>query len=324
MSLTRTELKRKLLKLNKELDYTSAPKKKKHIKGKRLSPYQVKKMSYRNIENIEEFPNDTYLNCAKRDLKDYFKAFGRKKDKMSLETFLLDKLEEARKNKSTLGVLDCGAGEGNMLRDLLLMDKDGVKIECTGISMHYFDDTEELLKKHRNLTWFNHKAEDALPKFKSESVDIITDFYGAYFYSPERVDILNHYHRLLKPGGRAFIHNSRHTLNLVQFKHNQAQCIKDFETHLVKNHPETFQWGDAKETFLVIQKTTMRSPLLSFKVKEIEEACWGHAELWKKELNLSEEGLRDGQGYYPQRITIQQTKGYDLRAKPYEKIKSKL
>jgi hypothetical protein len=63
------------------------------------------------------------------------------------------------------------------------------------------------LKKGEQTKAFDYKpgmAETVLPKIATPQ-DLITDLYGAYYYSAGRLELLQHYYRLLNKNGRAVV-----------------------------------------------------------------------------------------------------------------------
>lgn len=108
-------------------------------------------------------------------------------------------------NKAECCILDCGAGKGVALNYLL--NKYNHCIKCaTGISIHPFIEISKLIDSHQGkLNWYFDFASKILPKLEADKYDLITDVWGAYVYSPEKLLILNEYYRILKPGARCYI-----------------------------------------------------------------------------------------------------------------------
>lgn len=60
------------------------------------------------------------------------------------------------------------------------------------------------LENHKNFRYVPGYSEHVMGKLSS-SFDVILDFYGAFFYSPNRLQLLRNYWQKLAPGGAAYI-----------------------------------------------------------------------------------------------------------------------
>lgn len=259
--------------------------------GRRFSPYPTKKIDHSNVKEAKKLKDatPTYLNGCDRTFEEYLIKF-KGSEAIDLKTFM-----ERRRAKIT--VLDCGAGTGKALSTLLTTFQ-GTVDKCTGISMHYFKKVEEYISKHPGrLEWYADKAENVLPSL-SQPFDLITDYFGAYFYSTERIILLNNYYRLLKDGGRAYIWMGNHLNNVIL---TSAGNRENLENSLVRNHPEIFAWADSEKLFLVITKQTSKLFSLSLKVKEVKERSWNR----DRSKSSTEEQKREGQEYFPSEVVFE-------------------
>lgn len=225
----------------------------------------------------------TYLNCYDRTIEVYIETFT-SVCKYDLKTFICAQRKE-------ISVLDCGAGKGKALNDLLTKYATMVK-KCIGISMHYFKEVDKYIEKHDGaLEWHVEKAEVILPTL-NEKINLITDLFGAYFYSCDRGTLLTQYYRLLADGGRAYIYLAGQLQNSVIGLNAQEENL---EESLVKKHSDIFAWGDQKKHFLIMTKKVSFVFSIALKPVKIEEYCWN----WKKSAHFTEERKRAGQEYFP-------------------------
>lgn len=285
--------------------------------NKRISPYPHKKITHKNVES-HKYNDSTFSyacnNCRSfYDYEKYFRSDVSDNRYQDLSKYLA----LISKTTSQMTVLDCGAGNGTAM-DTLLEANMSVK-KCTGISMHYFQSIEErIVKNQGRLEWYVGKAETILPSL-NEKFDIITDVYGAYFYSSERIELIKQYHRLLKPNGRAFIYlGCNLTENIIHLSNDQTANFDE----VLKKYPRTFNWGKSfgwgksfsskyKYKYLVITKSTMRTPALNYRVKKTQKKCWK----LKRENNFLEKT------YYPHKVHLELTpRTYTLRPLAFSRL----
>ncbi len=205
-------------------------------------------------------PNDrniiTYVNMLDRSLP----------KKWQLNQFLTSFVKS---NQRKLAYLDCGGGEGIAIETLLShpIYRDAVE-KCHGISLHLFQYTKRILKNNpREVKWYHGNAFDIIKNLPSCSYDLITDIFGAYFYSANRHTLIKEYHRLLKPGGRCYIIFSR--VNSKSSVNGNPMKRGSFEKHLSQKWPQSFY--NPLKSILVIKKTSRRPPLPRFEVIDYEE-----------------------------------------------------
>jgi SAM-dependent methyltransferase len=154
-----------------------------------------------------------------------------------------------------LSWLDSGAGIGFAMDDLLSSFQRKHMLEkAVGVGKHNFEHTKELLQRHpERMYYFWGDALEIIPilgKF-----DVITDIFGAYYYSEDKIDLLRTYYDALRQGGQAFIttrNNSNDyelTMDTVSFD-NRLKYLKDF---LAEYIPEIFKRTNKNSTLVMIK-----------------------------------------------------------------------
>lgn len=206
--------------------------------------------------------DETNLTMAWRSFGDYDWKLGL----YLADSNRLDSFVKSRISGKNFCYLDSGAGHGTAI-DTFLEKYGGSTKKCVGISLHYFSDVKQLLKEHRaKLKWYLGPAQAALGRMH-EKFDLITDFFGAYFYSVERPELLRLYHSRLKAGGRAYIY-----LNPITCDKHAAARIKrkrvyrHLEAELADKYPETFQLS-REGAVLIITKCSKRCPPIEYEVQ---------------------------------------------------------
>lgn len=200
---------------------------------------------------------------------------------------LMDDLQETILRDKKITILDCGAGSGRALDDLLSGPFKRQIKKCVGISLHYFDNVCSLFPKHRNkIEWYIGKAEQILPRM-NEKFDLIFDIYGAYFYSPERPALINEYHRLLSPEGKANIYILTLENNFVK---GDKKCT--LEHHHQKMAPETF---DREGDIFSIRKKSDTFPVGEITLSQIVKYSPSIPN-----FTGNEEKFKKGNAWYPQ------------------------
>lgn len=276
--------------------------------NKRISPYPHKKITHRNVES-HKYNDSTFSyacnNCRSfSDYERYFRSDVSDNRYQDLSKYLA----LISKTTSQMTVLDCGAGNGTAMDSLLEANK--VVKKCTGISMHYFPSiAERIVKNQGRLNWYIGKAETILPRL-NEKFDVITDVYGAYFYSSDRIELIKQYHRLLKPNGRAFVYlGCHHTENIIHLSNDRTAKLDE----VLKKYPKTFGWGKfySSKKYLVITKSTIRTPSLNYRVTKTQKKCWK-----LKRLNNFLEKT-----YYPNKVHLELTpSAYSLRPLAFSRL----
>ena len=185
----------------------------------------IVRWTYKEMENLDlrtkfqkQCSETNYAFPTQRNMVHYFHIFSDARGN-GLEIFLarLTRQHQHHQNLEMtiepiiITYLDCGAGQGLALDDFLTgrLYEMKVDIKATGISLHHFTNIALLLETHKEkLEWFFGKADNVLLTLLSNSYDLITDCWGAYFYSlqqQQRTCIIQNYYRLLRPGGNAYI-----------------------------------------------------------------------------------------------------------------------
>ncbi len=104
-------------------------------------------------------------------------------------------------------------------------------------------------------------AEDVIATYQN-SVSMITDVYGAFFYGGERIPLLARSYQALKPGGKAFFYlgeESEYGGDIVTLKDGTTT---DLLSYLVQKYPQlTLETDSDGGRFLVMTKTTPNSAL---------------------------------------------------------------
>jgi SAM-dependent methyltransferase len=90
-------------------------------------------------------------------------------------------------------------------------------------------------------------AQEVLPKIQKNSRDEIIDGFGAYYYSSDRLNLLEHYYRILKPGAKAYI-----TVGTGDVIFLPDQSRKDFYQYLAETYPDIFQLDSSKRVRTLI------------------------------------------------------------------------
>lgn len=215
--------------------------------------------TYRNASQIAVSKNKekAFQTCFQRSFNSYIKKFLVFNDR-SLNLFL-DSFGTRK-----FSCLDGGGGNGRALRTLLeRYAKVPTTITCHGISLHLFNKVRKLLEKHPKTEWFHGDALRVLKTLPSNSYDLITDVFGAYFYSIEHYEILQEYHRVLKPEGRCYLVSKP----IQQIKIGEKILERKMEQFLQLQAPETFFLNDNFHRMMMVKKS-LRFPIpLYLKVK---------------------------------------------------------
>lgn len=219
--------------------------------------------------------DNNYRVTADRGLSLYKKLFftpnksTSKSSLVSLDTHLKNLISQ----KSELKALDCGAGRGIALKNLLIEYKNFTR--ATGISIHPFLSAAENIKIFGGrLEYFFDKAQNVLPLLPSNEYNLIMDVWGAYFYSLERIEIIKQYWRLLTPGGCAFVilGESVNDNDVVQYNQDDQKKMDSLPKYLVRTWPKIFNYqkddGGHGHRWLVISKNKIDDPTpnLDFKL----------------------------------------------------------
>lgn len=164
--------------------------------------------------------------------------------------------------------IDSGAGRGRAIRDLMLKETDPIFSQsdrslpigflsnvkkCIGISVHIFAEVARLLTDFPDkVEWHHGMAQQVLPQISSNSVDLITDIFGAYHFSTNKMKLLSEYHRVLKPNGRCYFMFGGITSSV-----NGGEIGKGmFESFLAKIVPGKFILSEDKRSMVMIKTST--------------------------------------------------------------------
>ena len=133
-------------------------------------------------------------------------------------------------------------------------------------------------------------SQTALKQYKGKA-DLITDLFGAFYYSPERIELLRAIYEALKPGGQAYIHIgpvSKYKRDTVYYYRSRPKT--NLVSWLTTTYPTIFR--QYQRGFFTLTKS-LESPV-AFPPLE-------------KQLKLIEEGidLDLGHGYVVPSLTFQ-------------------
>lgn len=191
--------------------------------GRRFVPYKHSVLKDKKpLKSVE----GEYKYKRTRELNDYNELLG------STFTAYCENLKTRRE----VTVLDSGAGQGIAMQDLI--KKTNSIAKCTCITKHRFEDIDRPAIAKEKMKWAFARSEDYLKESK-ERFDLITDLFGAYAYSPDRDELIEHYYNHLKVGGKAFVFINSHTYlkNLIKF----GEEFVRLEESLAEQYPRCFE-----------------------------------------------------------------------------------
>jgi hypothetical protein len=114
-----------------------------------------------------------------------------------------------------------------------------------------FIEKQKSAKAYHYLVGF---AEDQLPPITYKA-DLIRDLYGAYFYSADKLLLLDLYYSKLKKSGQVFIRLSTSTGDSAQsFIEINAKKSMSFEKYLIENYPNVFSIESASQGQVLVMK----------------------------------------------------------------------
>lgn len=211
-------------------------------------------------------------------------------------------------------ILDCGAGQGEALNELCSSGFGKHVRKATGISLHAFSNVKQLLLKHKKMHWYIGDALDILPRLPSD-YDLITDVWGVYSYSIQRMELLKLYHNVLRPGGKAYIFCSSDNILQEDKEDKEDREGKNvrLESYLAKKYPHTFFY---ENRIFVMTKVTERFPILDNEFS-IQKCKYGSS---ISTVESKSEAL-NGNSWYPKTITFKRTptKNMGLRRLPLKR-----
>jgi SAM-dependent methyltransferase len=230
---------------------------KSYVKVKSQSLYRL------TLFNAQDTKNGTK---TKRNCCDYAKCLGLK---VSLKDYII---ELALEKKRKISILDSGCGSGVAIDELLSDNELKNYIQhISGISMHYFENIESVLKKHGSrFTYYSGTAQNVLAKAAetSNEFDLIFDLFGAYAYSSDKLNLLKQYHQSLKPFGIARIFQQADDDLHLEFE--KSRC--NFLEWMASNHSKTFTFEHvSNHSMIVINKSSLRWPIPKYNIVSSEE-----------------------------------------------------
>ena len=229
------------------------------------------KITYRTLKRFPKTTEDkTNITKTYRNFVTYLKNLKTAKHKLKRD---LNRLILEGKQFS---ILDCGAGEGVAIEQLLESGFGNAHVKkATGISLHAFKNARNLIAKYKKLDWYIEDAFSALPKLETK-YDFIVDVWGAYSYVNERIKLLKLYYNALSPGGKAYVYISSKNCIVKNNNHDdhsdsgsdgylvfsdefpKKKYIR-LEKYLSRRYPDTFYF---ENHVLVIRKTSVRFPVV--------------------------------------------------------------
>lgn len=183
--------------------------------------------------------------------------------------------------------MDSGCGSGIAI-DELLSDNElkSYLHHVSGISMHYFKDIESVLNKHGSrFTYYSGTVQDVLSNAieTTNAFDLITDLFGAYTYSSDKINLLKQYHQALKPGGIARIFQQDASDLYLDIKGSKTNFIE----WAASRYPETLslKYNDDTCNFtIVMHKSTLRWPIPQCTIISSKENSSGMNYIYPDEL----------------------------------------
>jgi SAM-dependent methyltransferase len=249
----------------------------------------LEKITYRSLHRFPEITDDDRnLTSSNRTFGDYINNIdGNVSEKNSITQFIQNRFREIGKK---IKVLDSGAGQGVAL-DTLLKSKWGKQIKkVTGVSIHSFANVKKVLTRHKNrIDWYLGDSLKVLPKLSAE-YDLITDIWGSYNYSIDRVKLIKAIHGVLTIGGRAYIKTCGRSYIYVDGEREKL------EPYIHKEYPETFKF---EYDILIITKTSQRCPLGDYEAVE---------SVFESSISPSSHSIRElkfGNAWYPKKIVFE-------------------
>jgi len=150
-------------------------------------------------ENLPKLKHESYYRNFHRTFDSYNDDISRfEADEMDKFTEFFRQRHDSIEKKITW--LDSGAGKGTAI--LTCGEISDYLEKAIGVSMHFIKGTSRILDVDF-ADWYLGDINDVLEDVKD--IDVISDVYGPFFYSPERMYILRNYYEALDDGGKAFI-----------------------------------------------------------------------------------------------------------------------
>jgi hypothetical protein len=109
-------------------------------------------------------------------------------------------------------------------------------------------------KNSGNFNYLVGFAEQRMPEI-SESADLIRDLYGAYFYSADKMRLLDLYYSKLNKSGQAFMRLSTSSGDSAEaIIEKKGKKFQSFEDYLMSNFPTIFSIEDVQQGKVLVMK----------------------------------------------------------------------
>lgn len=205
----------------------------------------------------------TNLTCTDRSIYKYNSALNTHVDELVLEL--------AKKKGRKINILDAGCGNGSAIHELLSDRELNDAIDtCTGVSVSYFEHIKEVSRLHGDrFIYYKGKVEDVLKEQKNQ-YDIILDVWGAFSYSPYKLEVLELYYQALTLNGEARILSpDRSTLKIKSDIDGEVN-LKDF----CFRYPNLLTFKSSRDSYnhtINVTKTTVDLHFPKYKLESFEE-----------------------------------------------------
>lgn len=209
------------------------------VRDDKISMAKLKWKNPHLYQLYQDCANNTYAMPTNRTFRSYKSNFSH--HAADLKKFVK---ELFYKNKKVVEYLDCGAGQGNAIKQFIKGGNKGeIIIKATGISLHPFIEIPKLIgESEGRVEWYFERGNLCLPKLRSDTYDLITDLWGIYFYSTERLQILSNIYRILKPGGKAFITIGCRSYSFFISDRTRKEYGRNLEQYLCHKWPLVFSY----------------------------------------------------------------------------------
>jgi len=265
--------------------------------------------TFRNADSIqvEKKAEAKFITPYNRTFDDYINTLDdHLPTSLKLKNYVLSRMInlDSKIYSCEFSYLDCGGGNGTAIDTFIERFNHfvGITLKCHGISLHLFNNVKNLLNKNPNvLTWFHGYALQVLKKMPSSSYDLITDVWGAYFYSPNFAEILQEYHRVLKPGGKCYIKTHNDKVSAIG---KEKLTPLRFELFLQGQAPDSFTLSEDIGSYIsrsfLMEKRTQRWPIAVSIV--IKSKSFSYA---RKKKKRSHQEMLDGCAIHPNEIRFE-------------------
>lgn len=119
------------------------------------------------------------------------------------------------------------------------------------------------MQKNKKFIYEVGYAEEILPKYKNQAKRI-TDLWGAYSYSPARIELVQSYYQALAPGGKAYVLVPIRVKTGFRYDDVLGEFGLSFEEYLVKRYPQVFSLESPKNASIPSDVLVVKKPLDSF------------------------------------------------------------